>query len=240
MLYLHFKLRMNLLLLSNSTMPREQYLSWALPHIQPFLYEVKEVLFVPYAAVTFSHDEYEGAVRNAFFSIGKEVVSIHKAAYPKDAIERAQSIVIGGGNSFRLLQLLQEKELLEPIRQRVNNGVPYIGWSAGSNVACPSIRTTNDMPIVEPVSLEALNLFPYQINPHYTEKTIPGHGGESRGQRLKEYLALNKTPVVCLPEGTLIEEVSGTAVVKGSHTVDVMFSNSEVRTFSSGEVLPPF
>jgi len=120
-------------------------------------------------------------------------------------VRACDAIAVGGGNTFRLLARLYEFGLLDPIRQRVQDGAPYVGWSAGSNVACPTIRTTNDMPVVEPPSFDALGLVPFQINPHFTDAAIPNHGGETRSERLLEFLELNPTmPVLSLREGTAL------------------------------------
>jgi dipeptidase E len=134
------------------------------------------------------------------------------------AIRTAEAIFLGGGNTFRLLKSLYDFEVLKVIGERVREGMPYIGSSAGSNVACPTIRTTNDMPIVEPPSLVALNLFPYQINPHYLAPDPSStHMGETRDERLLQYLEENKIPVVGLREGAMIRCENGGAVLKGTH-----------------------
>ena len=142
-------------------------------------------------------------MRKALAPLGATVTAAHESADPAAEVERADAIAVGGGNTFQLLARLEAERLLEPIRQRVRGGVPYLGWSAGSNVACPTIRTTNDMPIVEPRSFAALGLVPFQINPHYTEARLPNHGGETRPERIAEYLELNRSDrVVGLREGT--------------------------------------
>lgn len=162
-------------------------------------------LFVPYAAVTFSFDEYEQKVKEKFQTLGHELASIHRGNSPLRALASAEVLVIGGGNTFHLLKLLQENNLIDPIRSRVKSGIPYIGWSAGSNVACPTISTTNDMPIIQPKSFEALNLVPFQINPHYTDLVPNGHNGETRDQRIEEFLTVNPSRfVVGLREGTML------------------------------------
>lgn len=196
---------MKLLLLSNSTMPGQPYLSWPLPLISDALKGIGEAVFIPYAAVTFSYDDYEAMVNKALAGSGIKVKSIHHFDNPEDAVMRAEALLVGGGNTFKLLKTIYDKELLHAIRLKVREGVPYIGWSAGSNLACPSIKTTNDMPVVEPLSFDALQLVKFQINPHYTEKSIEGHGGESRLQRLLEYSAINHSPVLCLPEGCAVK-----------------------------------
>lgn len=217
-----------LLLLSNSTLPREPYLGWPKDHIDAFLGETRKVLFIPFAAVGFTYDKYEEMVQNALSEKGIEVTSIHHAADPVKAIENAESIFIGGGNTFHLLYQLQTQKLVEPIRRKVDQGTPYAGWSAGGNMACPTIKTTNDMPIIEPLSFDALHLIDFQINPHYTEKTIDGHGGESRLQRLKEFCAINDTPIVCLPEGCGIKVMGDEMTLIGKEEVKVLNSETEV------------
>lgn len=195
---------MQLLLLSNSTMPGQPYLDWPKPLIKKMLTGKSSVLFIPYAAVSFSYDRYEEMVQGALGAFTK-VTSIHHFDDPLEAVKDAEAILVGGGNTFHLLRALYRNDLMNGIRMQVKQGVPYIGWSAGSNVACQSIRTTNDMPIVEPPSFDALQLVPIQINPHYTEQTLEGHGGESRLQRLEEYAAINDVPVLCLPEGCALK-----------------------------------
>ena len=197
-----------LLLLSNSRDPQGGYLLWARDAIRDFLgRDVTSVVFIPYATVTASPESYATRARQAFEGMGYSLTALIDGAVssPADAIARAQAIVVGGGNTFRLLDLLNANDLLGEIRARVAAGVPYIGWSAGSVVACPTIRTTNDMPIVEPPSLRALGFVPFQINAHYTTAHPPGFQGETRDERLAEFLELNRgVDVVALPEGTLL------------------------------------
>jgi dipeptidase E len=198
---------MKLLLLSNSTNVGEPYLEYPKFQIKSFLgTKPVQALFIPYAAVTFSFDEYEARVKERFIEIGHDVIAIHHFNNPIDAVMSAEAIVIGGGNTFHLLKLLQQNNLLQIIREKVIGGLPYIGWSAGANMACPTICTTNDMPVVETNGLKALDLVPFQINPHYTNLSLSGHGGETRDQRIAEFLAANpfKT-VVGLPEGSIIK-----------------------------------
>lgn len=194
---------MRLLLLSNSTNPGEAYLAWPLPHIHDFLGTGPRIFFVPYAGVRMSYHTYAASVREALAPLGATVIAAHEADDPAAELERADAIAVGGGNTFQLLARLEAAGLMDPIRNRVRGGVPYLGWSAGSNVACPTIRTTNDMPIVEPRSFAALGLVSFQINPHYTEARLPNHGGESRPERIAEYLELNRNDcVIGLREGT--------------------------------------
>lgn len=194
-----------LLLLSNSRNAGQGYLEHALPLLQSFLGGPKRVLFVPYAGVRLSYDDYAANVRERFEAIGYGLDSVHEADNPAEAVDAAEAIAVGGGNTFHLLRTLAEHDLIGRIRERVLGGLPYVGWSAGSNVACPSIRTTNDMPIVEPPSFEAFDLVPFQINPHYTDLHPPGHQGETRAERIEEFCVANPTmPVVGLPEGTAL------------------------------------
>ncbi|MCB8995041.1 MAG: dipeptidase PepE [Bacteroidales bacterium] len=196
---------MRLLLISNSTNAGEEYLSYPMPQISEFLGSKKiNILFIPYAGVTISYDEYVKKVNNRFLGIGHTVKSIHNFSDPLQAVQEAEVIVTGGGNTWQLLSCLQERNLLEAIRARVLSGVPYIGWSAGSNLACPTIRTTNDMPVVQPKGFSALNLVPFQINPHYLDANPDGHAGETREDRILEFLELNRDiTVVGLREGTM-------------------------------------
>ena len=198
---------MNLLLLSNSTNYGEPYLEYTKQSIKAFLGEVRDnIVFIPYAGVTFSWDEYTDKVNDALADIGVNVLGIHTLDNPIKSVTEAEAIIVGGGNSFQLLQLLYEHRLVDVIKENVGKGTPYIGWSAGSNMACPTIKTTNDMPIVEPPTFRALNLVPFQINPHYTEAVISNHGGESREARILEFLEANKNILVIgLPEGMIIQ-----------------------------------
>lgn len=201
---------MRLLLISNSTNAGEQYLEYPKQRIKEFLGDKHvKALFIPYAAVTFSFDDYESKVRERFREIGHDIISIHHYSNPVTAVEKASAIVVGGGNTWMLLKLLRKNKLIDPVRRKVISGIPYIGWSAGSNVACPTIRTTNDMPVTEPSSFRAFNLIPFQINPHYLDSNPAGHAGETREQRIEEFIEVNpEVWVAGLREGTmfLIEE----------------------------------
>lgn len=203
---------MRLLLISNSTNAGEPYLEHPLEQIREFLGESKvTAAFVPYAGVTISLDDYTEQVRSRFREIGHDILSVHETPDPVKTINNAEAIVVGGGNTFQLVMMMQEKGLIEAIRNRVMSGIPYIGWSAGSNVSCPSIRTTNDMPIVEPQSFNTMNLVPFQINPHYLDANPEGHAGETREMRIEEFIEANPGMyVVGLREGTmfLIEDRS--------------------------------
>jgi len=196
---------MRLLLISNSTNAGEEYLAYPRAEIKRFLGEKHvKALFIPYAAVTFSWDDYELKVRDRFREIGHDIISIHNYSDPVAAVEKAQAIVVGGGNTWMLLKLIRDNKLIGPVRRKVLSGTPYIGWSAGSNVACPTIRTTNDMPVVQPSSFKAFNLIPFQINPHYLDANPEGHAGETREQRIEEFIEANHNLWVAgLREGTM-------------------------------------
>lgn len=196
---------MNLLLISNSTNAGEPYLQYPIHEIAKTLKGITEVVFIPYAAVTFSYDEYEAKVQNRFNEIGIKVHSVHRAINKRNFVRHAQAIVVGGGNTFALLKKMQEEDLLDMIFRRVKAGIPYVGWSAGSNVTCPTICTTNDMPIVQPHSFRAIGLVSFQINPHYLDANPEGHAGETREQRILEYLEANRSRyVVGLREGCML------------------------------------
>ena len=196
----------HLLLLSSSRVGDTAYLSHALPMISEHLGNIKEVLFVPFAGVTMSYDEYTQKVQDALHPHSIIVKGVHEFEDKASAVNGAKAILVGGGNTFHLLNELYKFELIELIRLRVSNGMPYIGWSAGSNIAGLSIRTTNDMPIIEPPSFNALALIDAQLNPHYTDHTPPGHNGETREQRLAEFMVIDKTtPIIGIVEGTALK-----------------------------------
>ena len=193
-----------LLLLSNSKNPGASVLTHAAAWIKDFLGGVETVLFIPYASVT-SWDDYADYVRAPFEEMGYRVESLHTTPDPPAAVRDAEAVYVGGGNTFHLLRALYDTGLVHPLRERVRAGLPYIGASAGTNVACPTIRTTNDMPIIEPPTLDALGLVPFQINPHYTDARLEGHMGETRDDRLGEFLRVNPgVQVVGLREGTAL------------------------------------
>lgn len=194
-----------LLLISNSTNPGESYLSYPQKEIEAFLKGCSNIIFIPYAAVGFSYNEYVSKVNESLSSINIQVKGIHSFDHKQKAISEADAIMVGGGNTFHLVAELYNNNLMESIRSVVNGGTPYVGWSAGSNITCPSLKTTNDMPIIEPSSFNTLNLIPFQINPHYLDANPEGHAGETREQRINEFLATNKTTsVVGLRESTML------------------------------------
>ena len=225
-----------LLLLSNSTMPGTPFFTWPSPYVKAFLQDrVKEVVFVPFAAVTISYDRYFENVFTAFRSLGYDVRSVHSVTDKVSLIKKAAAIVVGGGNTFALLTRMYEGDLLSAVRMQVAAGVPYIGWSAGANLACPTLRTTNDMPVVMPPSFDALGLVPFQINPHYHELKFENQGGETRRERLEEFIALNPDKkVVGLPEGMLLRREGDKLVVEGAGVARVYEAGKAVVELRGG------
>ena len=220
---------MNLLLLSNSTNYGEPYMQWCSSTITSFVKDPSSVIFIPYAGVGFSYDDYTKKVNHALSSFDIQVTNLDNFDDKKNALKDSSAIFVGGGNTFHLLKMLQQFDLVETIQQLVANGVPYVGWSAGSNIASPTICTTNDMPIVEPKSFDSLSLIPFQINPHYTEKSIPDHGGESRIQRLTEFLAVNPDQkVIALPESSYLVS-NGIQLIYNGKSDGKVISSSEIN-----------
>lgn len=198
----------NLLLLSSSRVGDSDYLSHALPLIAEHLRGIKEVLFIPYAGVTMSYEEYSAKVKSTLHSLPVKVKCITEHEDPVLALSNAEAVMVGGGNTFRLLERLYHFNLINVLQDKVAKGMPYVGWSAGSNIAGLSIKTTNDMPIIEPPSFNALSLVNFQLNPHYTEYQAPGHNGETREQRLAEFMILNRdTYIVGIEEGSALKVV---------------------------------
>ena len=229
---------MKLLLISNSTNAGEEYLKYPIARIAEHLEGVSEVIFVPYAAVTFSYAEYERKVQNRFNEIGIKVRSIHREKNPLKAIREAQAICVGGGNTFALTKKMQQQGLLPAILRKLKAGTPYVGWSAGSNVCCPTICTTNDMPIVEPESFKAIGAVKFQINPHYLDANPEGHAGETREQRIEEYIEANpRRYVVGLREGCMLRLLDGKLELIGSRPMRIFKRGQAAHEVVSGDDL---
>lgn len=201
---------MNALLLSASRKGDTEYLQHALPFISEFLNltatsQNLNVVFVPFAGVTISYDAYTDMVKTALTDLPLNIYGLHTFEDPIDAINNADVIMVGGGNTFELLNQLYRQNLLSVIKHKISQNGKYIGWSAGSNIAGATIRTTNDMPIVQPESFDALALVPFQLNPHYTDYQAPGHNGETREMRIQEFMTLNPAEtVVGIEEGSAL------------------------------------
>lgn len=226
---------MRLLLISNSTNPGESYLDYPKQNIKEFLgNEPVNAVFIPYAGVTFSFDEYEEKVNARFAEIGHKVTGIHRFANPVEAIENAEAIVVGGGNTWQLVRMLHKNGLMKAIRKKVRKGTPYIGWSAGSNIACPTLKTTNDMPIVDPVKFKTLKLVPFQINPHYLDSHPENHGGETREMRINEFIEVNREVfVVGLREATMLHFEDGKLTLIGNRKARIFKFGQEPQELSN-------
>ena len=230
-----------LLLISNSTNPGEAYLEWTQSYLSDFLEQtrVRKIIFIPFAGINLttegvnkSYEIYADKVKRVFGNLGYEVYSIVNEDNPVKAVEDAECIMIGGGNTFFLVHMLYKWKLMEPIRKKILSGTPYIGWSAGSNVASPSLGTTNDMPIIEPESFNTFNVIPFQINPHYQDTCPSDYGGETREQRILEFLAVNPLiKIVGLRERTALH-INGNMVV--------LLGSSPMRYFEFGKVPEEF
>lgn len=217
-------------------MPGTSFFTWPRPYVKEFLEEsIKDVVFIPFAAVTLSFDAYEDAVNRVFNAMGYTVHSLHRTDDKTALIRSANAIVVGGGNTFALVKRMYDEDLMAEVRAKVLDGTPYIGWSAGANLACPTLKTTNDMPVVMPPSFEALNLVPFQVNPHYHELRFPNQGGETRKERLEEFVLLNPTlPVVGLPEGMCLQRLGNTLKVSGEGTAKLYKAGKPIQDLRGG------
>lgn len=222
-----------LLLISSSTVYGSGYLDHCAEEIADFLSGVERILFLPYALK--DRDTYTAQVRERLSQMGYAVDGLHQARDTHEAVARARAIFVGGGNTFRLLDALYRQDLLQPIRERVLAGAPYMGSSAGTNVACVTIKTTNDMPIVYPPSLGALNLVPFNINPHYLDPE-PGstHMGETRETRIREFHEENEPAVVGLREGAMLRVEGPRIILKGTRGARVFIKGEEPRELEPG------
>jgi dipeptidase E len=224
-----------LLLLSNGQQGGMAPLEHARAEIDEILAGARTVAFVPYASVRREYDRYVDAVAPALGGAERQVSGIHAAADPVTAIRAADAIAVGGGNTWQLLRMVREQGLLPVIRERVVGGVPFIGWSAGANLACPTIGTTNDMPITDAGGTDALRLIGWQINPHYVHGNPPGFEGETREERILEYLELHREVIVTgLREGTMFRIDGRTVRYRGPETVRVFCHGQAPRELGDG------
>ena len=205
----------HILLISNSTLYGHGYLDHVENEIRDILGSARHVLFFPYAL--HDRDGYAAKAADRFAAMGYEMSSAHAESDPQKAVAKTDAIFVGGGNTFRLLKALQDLGWIEPIRKRVREGAPYIGSSAGSNVAGPTIKTTKDMPIVQPRSFDALGLVPFQISPHFQDSDPSStHMGETQEERILQFLEENETPVLGMREGAWVRVENGSVLLKGS------------------------
>ncbi|WP_103596594.1 dipeptidase PepE [Campylobacter concisus] len=225
----------NALLISASSYQDTGYLRHCKNWVKDFLGESgkEEILFIPYAGVRRSNDEYEQKVIDRLKN--KNIKSIHHYEDKISAIKNANSIAVGGGNTFMLLYTLYKLNLIDPIKEAVANGTKYFGWSAGANIAGKTMMTTNDMPIIMPKSFDSLNIFPYQINPHFISGKLAGHNGESREERLEEFLIANpKETIYALPEGTALLIADNEAEVIGHSEILKFEYQKEIEKIEVG------
>jgi dipeptidase E len=223
---------MELLLLSSSRTPAG-YLTDYLPEIRAFAGGIRRALFVPFAAVRLPWDEFARRVGEASgftLQIARQASDLHDQ----------ELVIVGGGNTFQLLKECRQRGFLGAMRSQVASGkTKFLGWSAGANLACPTIKTTNDMPIADPGGFEALGLLPFQINPHYVSVSLPGHHGETRDERLEEFAHANPgLPVIGLPEGDWIRVSGGSTELRGPHRA-MWFEGARSPTLIAAGKLPP-
>lgn len=207
----------NLLIASTSTVHGSNYLEYLLPTLKDFFSQVNTLLFIPYArAGGKTYNQYTEQPKKAFAKIGKKVVGIHQFKNPKEAIQQAKGIFVGGGNTFELVNQLYKNDIISDLKKAVKNGTPYLGISAGANICGVTMMNTNDMPIVYPPSFKTLGFIPFNINAHYLDPDPNSkHMGETRETRIKEFHVFNETPVLGLREGSWLEIKNKKIVLKG-------------------------
>ncbi|WNH13311.1 dipeptidase PepE [Thalassobellus suaedae] len=217
----------HIIIASTSTTHGSGYLEYLLKDLELFFKNTEEILFIPYARPSgLSHDDYTQIVKIAFSKINKTVKGIHEYENPIDALKKAKGIFVGGGNTFVLTYQLYKNNLITSLQSAVNNGTPYLGTSAGSNICGLTIKTTNDMPIVYPPSFNALALVPFNINPHYLDPdTNSKHMGETREMRIKEFHNFNTQPVIGLREGSWLHVQNDSIILKGTLTARIFEYN---------------
>lgn len=233
------KMKRNLLLVSNSTLHGSGYLDHCEEEIKKFLKNKKTILFFPYARPGgITHDEYTKIAKQRFQKMGIELTGVNEYSNPKETVRKAEAFFIGGGNTFVLLSQLYKNDVIKDIRKKVSEGTPYIGTSAGSNVACKTIKTTNDMPIMYPPSFDAINLVSFNINPHYLDPDPDSkHKGETRETRIKEFHFYNNEYVVGLREGAMLHIRDDEIVLKGSTGARIFRKNKEAVEKKPGDDL---
>lgn len=227
------------ILASTSTLHNSGYLDYLLPTLKEHFNRVSNLLFIPYAQPSgISYDDYTAKVREAFQKINIEVKGIHEFSDPKQAIEKAEGIFTGGGNTFLLVTKLYEQQLLEVLKKTIDNGTPYLGCSAGSNIGGKTMNTTNDMPIILPPSFETLGFINFNLNPHYLDP-IEGstHMGETRETRINEFHKLSSIPVLGLREGSWLEVYGDQVILRGDLTARLFRAGEFAVEMAPGENL---
>jgi len=228
-----------ILIASTSTIHGSGYLEYLLEELEVFFNITSEILFIPYARPGgITHDDYTKKAGEPFAKIGKTVKGIHEFEKPVEAVKQAKGIFTGGGNTFVLVNQLYKNQLLEPLKNAISNGTPYLGTSAGSNICGLTVNTTNDMPIVYPPSFKTLGLVPFNINPHYLDPDPNStHKGETRETRIKEFHAFNSPPVVGLREGSWLDVNDDSIILKGTLQARIFEYNKEPYEVESGTEL---
>tara|TARA_B100000795_G_scaffold576_1_gene400 strand:- start:12799 stop:13500 length:702 start_codon:yes stop_codon:yes gene_type:complete len=219
----------NIIIASTSTLYGGRYLDYLEQTLKELFKDASEILFIPYARPGgISHDTYTQIAAKAFKNIGKELRGIHTFKNPAKAIEKAQGIFTGGGNTFLLVQQLYAQEILAPMRQVILDGTPYLGTSAGSNICGVTMQNTNDMPITYPPSFKTMGVIPFNINAHYLDPDPGGkHMGESRETRIKEFHTKSTIPVVALREGSWLKIQGESIQLKGKHSARIFKQEKE-------------
>lgn len=232
-----FMNKSSLLLISNSTLHGSGYLDHCATEISSFLKDTSNVLFVPFARPGgISHEAYTEIARKRFETLGKQLNGIHEFQDKTQAIRDHDAVFIGGGNTFVLLTMLYKQNVMSPLKKAITDGLPYIGTSAGSNVACQTIQTTNDMPIMYPPSFNGLGCVPFNINPHYLDPDPSStHMGETREKRIQEFFVFNNHPVIGLREGAMILCQGNTYTLKGSSGARLFMKNKDAKELQIGE-----
>ncbi|MFN8324488.1 dipeptidase PepE [Flavobacterium sp.] len=228
-----------LIIASTSTLHGGSYLEYILPTLKLHFENCQEIIFIPYARPGgITHDEYTQKVAETFKTINISVKGLHEFDNPIEALEKAQGIFTGGGNTFLLVKQLHEKNIMDVLKKVVENGTPYLGSSAGSNITGISMQTTNDMPIVYPPSFKTLGLIPFNLNPHYLDADLQSkHMGETRETRIKEFHAFNDIPVLGLREGSWLEVTGETIILKGNLTARWFTANNEAVELETETVI---
>lgn len=224
----------NLIIASTSTIHGSGYLEYLLPTLENHFANCNTILFIPYARPGgMTHDEYTSRVQEAFAKINKKVVGLHEFENPTEAVEKAEGIFTGGGNTFLLVTQLYENNVMEVLANVIENGTPYLGSSAGSNITGISMQTTNDMPIIYPPSFKTLGAIPFNLNPHYLDADLQSkHMGETRETRIKEFHAFNATPVLGLREGSWLDVKGDKIILKGTLTARLFLQNQNPEEFN--------
>ena len=226
----------NLLVASTSTLHGGEYLDYLLPELELHFKNCNKIIFIPYARPSgISYEMYTSKVQTAFAKIGKEIIGLHEFENPVDAIQKAEGIFTGGGNTFVLVSQLYHNNVISVLSNVINSGIPYLGCSAGSNIVGKTIQTTNDMPIIYPPSFDTLSAIPFNLNPHYLDPDSQSkHKGETRETRIKEFHSFNDTPVLGLREGSWLDVKGDDIVLKGTLTARLFKPNEIAVEIPSG------